>query len=213
MSSLLSAPLKSTYAHSLKQLLGVTGTPGTGKKSVAVELAALLGFTSKDLNVLARELGCAERIDDSVVVDTKRLSRALRGRAWSGVVFHGHLLPDLFRGEKRIDYVAVLRCDPSILKGRLWARGYRGDHLRENLEAELIGVSLSASLRSFGASRVREFDTSQSRPREVARAIAAGYKSRRSLQAGGWRDWTTHYDSPAALISLLSSSRTDSAFI
>jgi len=195
----------------LKQLLGVTGTPGTGKKSVAVELAALLGFTSKDLNVLARELGCAERIDDSVVVDTKRLSRALRGRAWSGVVFHGHLLPDLFRDE-RIDYVAVLRCDPSILKGRLWARGYRGDHLRENLEAELIGVSLSASLRSFGASRVREFDTSQSRPREVARAIAAGYKSRRSLQAGGWRDWTTHYDSPAALMSLLSSSRTDSAF-
>ncbi len=196
----------------MKHLLGVTGTPGTGKKSVAVELAAMFGFTAKDLSVLARELGCAERIDESVVVDTKRLGRALRGRAWSGVVFHGHLLPDLFRGDKRIDYVAVLRCDPSVLKGRLWARGYRGDHLRENLEAELIGVSLSASLRTFGASRVREFDTSHSEPREVARAIAAGYKSRRSLQGGGWTDWTTHYDSAPALMSLLSSARTDSAF-
>ena len=106
----------------MKKLLGVTGTPGTGKKSVAVDLATLLGFTARDLNVLARDLGCVERIDGSVVVDTKRLSRALRGRAWSGVVLHGHLLPDLFRGGG-IDYVAVLRCDPAILKERLLARG------------------------------------------------------------------------------------------
>src|SRR2546425_8567734 len=195
----------------MKQLLGVTGTPGTGKKSVAVELADLLGFTAKDVNALARELGCAERTGESEVVDTKRLSRALIERDWGDVVFHGHLLPDLFRRE-RIDYVAVLRCDPAILKERLLARGYRGDHLRENVEAELIGFSLSASLRSFGASRVREFDTSQSKPREVAGAIAAGYKSRRSLRSGGWRGWTTNYDSPAALMSLLSSASTDSAF-
>jgi len=194
----------------MKQLLGVTGTPGTGKKSVAVELADLLGFTAKDVNALARELGCAERTGESEVVDTKRLSRALIERDWGDVVFHGHLLPDLFRRE-RIDYVAVLRCDPSILKERLWARGYRGDHLRENLEAELIGVSLSASLRSFGASRVREFDTSKASPRDVAGAIAAGYKSRRRRRVGGWTDWTTNYDSAAELISLLSSARTDSA--
>ena len=195
----------------MKQLLGVTGTPGTGKKSIAAELADLLGFASQNLNVLALELGCVERVNGSVVVDTERLSRSLRERVRSGVVFHGHLLPDLFRGEG-IDYVAVLRCDPRILKERLLARGYRGDHLRENLEAELIGVSLSASLRSFGASRVREFDTSQSTPREVARAIAAGYKSRRSPRVVSWTDWTTHYDSAAELMSLLSSARTDSAF-
>ena len=195
----------------MKQLVGVTGTPGTGKKSVAVELADLLGFTAKDVNALARELGCAERTGESEVVDIERLSRALLERTWRGVVFHGHLLPDLFRGG-RIDYVAVLRCDPSILKERLWARGYRGDHLRENLEAELIGVSLSASLRSFGASRVREFDTSRSHAREVAGAIAAGYKSRRSQRVGSWTDWTRRYDSAAELRSLLSSARTDSAF-
>jgi adenylate kinase len=195
----------------MKKLLGVTGTPGTGKKSVAADLATLLGFTAMDLNLLARELGCAEQIDESIVVDTRRLSRVLRGRALSGVVLHGHLLPDLFRG-KGIDYVAVLRCDPAILKERLRARGYRGDHLRENVEAELIGVSLSTSLQSFGSSRVREFDTSQSKPREVARAIAAGYKSRRRLRSRAWTDWTTRYDSPAELRSLLSSTRTDSAF-
>lgn len=195
----------------VRQLLGVTGTPGTGKKSVAVELASRLGFTAKDLNALARELGCLELVDESAVVDTKRLSRSLRERVWSSVVFHGHLLPDLFRGEG-IDYVAVLRCDPAILKERLRARGYRGDRLRENVEAELIGVSLSASLRSFGATRVREFDTSQSKPEEVARAIAAAYASKRSLRSGDWLDWTTHYDSAAELRSLLSAARTDSAF-
>ena len=195
----------------MKHLLGVTGTPGTGKKSVSVELAAILGFTAKDLNELARELGCAERTDESVVVDTKRLGQALRGRTWSETVLHGHLLPDLFRGEE-IGYVAVLRCDPAILKERLRARGYGGDHLRENVEAELIGVSLSSSLRSFDASRVREFDTSQSKPQEVAKAIAAGYRSRRRPRSKGWTDWTTRYDSPAELTSLLSSARTDSAF-
>jgi len=195
----------------MKQILGVTGTPGTGKKSVSAELAALLGFAAKDLNALAREFGCMERVDEALVVDTERLSRSLGERVWSGVVFHGHLLPDLFRGVG-VDYVAVLRCDPATLKERLLMRGYRGDHLRENVEAELIGVSLSASLRSFGPAHVHEFDTSRSKPEEVAKEIAAGYRSKPPSRRGGWTDWTTRYDSPPALMSLLSSASTDSAF-
>ncbi len=175
-----------------------------------------MGFTAKDMNALARELGCLEQKCDSAVVDTVRLRRLLRGRPLSKVVFHGHLLPDIFRG-REIDYVAVLRCDPAILKERLQGRGYVGDQLRENLEAELIGVSLSASLGSFGTARVAEFDTSKAEPKEVASAIASDYKTRlrasRAKKKNDWIDWTTRYESAAELTSLLlSSSRTDSAF-
>ena len=200
----------------MRDILGITGTPGTGKKSVANELSGMLGCTSKDLNALAREFGCSENVGDSEVVDTNRLRRSLRGRDWGRVVFHGHLLPEIFRGEE-IDSVAVLRCEPTILKRRLQARGYLGGHLRDNLEAELIGVSLSASLRSFGAARVAEFDTSSADPKDIAAAIVTWHKARRGSRRGGkreWVDWTTRYESAAELTSLLlsSSSRTESAF-
>ena len=194
----------------LKQLLGVTGTPGTGKKTVALRVAKALRFSALSLNTLAYRFDCVAGTSQKVVVDTGRLRESLRKRAWKKALFHGHLLPEVFR-DGELDRVFVLRCDPAILKERLRRRGYVGDHLRENVEAELIGVSLSASIRAFGSFRVREYDTSESRPDRVCEAIISDYRSKRSGKKT-WMDWTNRYDSATELRSLLSVPRTASAF-
>lgn len=177
----------------------MTGTPATGKKSVAPLLADILGLKAVELNAVA-----GYRPD----VDTQSLRRAVL-KLLPGALIYGHLLPDVLRS-RELDFVAVLRCEPSVLKRRLCARGYPGDKVVENVEAELIGVVSDASVRSFGPTTVHEYDTTRAKPQAVARRIARDYLSRR-VHAGSWTDWTLRYDSSTKLRSLLSVPRTEPA--
>jgi broad-specificity NMP kinase len=119
------------------------------------------------------------------------------------------LVPDVLR-EGEPDFVAVVRCEPAELKSRLSARGYSHEKVLENVEAELIGVVLDASVRAFGAGVVREYDTTGSKPASVARRIADDYAAK-AVHEGPWIDWTLDYDSSTKLRSLLSTPRTEPA--
>lgn len=189
--------------------LGITGTPGTGKKSVASLVATVLKFGLLDLNSFAFEAGCAETSRDGIDVDVDKLHRALIKTGLNDRVIFGHLLPDVFkRGE--LSFVALLRCNPQILRKRLLARGYLGARLIENIEAELIGVSLSHALDVFGGRALGEFDSTNVDPARLSRQIVREFRSRPPRKTP-WIDWTTTYDSPAKLRFLLSSESKNSA--
>jgi broad-specificity NMP kinase len=114
-------------------------------------------------------------------------------------VVYGHLLTDVVRrGEAR--RVFVLRCEPLELKKRLVLRGYSGKKLRDNLEAELIGVLLSSAIEAFGDARVTEVDTTESTPSAATRKMLAliDEDSRKEKRI----DWTLAYVSAEKLTSL-----------
>jgi adenylate kinase len=184
----------------LPRALGVTGTPCTGKKSVSPRLASILGMTLVDVNGVAKSLAPKSGSDlpgGELAVDTDALrAELLKHRVRDSIVF-GHLLPDVLR-KKELGFVAVLRCEPLILKRRLEARGYDHAKVVENVEAELIGVVLDAALRAFGKSRVHEYDTTRSSPKAVAEKIAADFRAG-VPQDRPWMDWTLRYDSPTKL--------------
>lgn len=181
--------------------VGITGTPCTGKKTIAPFVASLLGMTVVDLNSFGstpRKRRSKER-----AVDTGLLRRHLLRRGFGDAVVSGHLLPEVLkRGD--LDFVVVLRCNPLVLKERLIARRYSDAKVLENVEAELIGVVLDASVRAFGEDLVHEYDTTSSTPSAVARRIARDYRSRRSGRQP-WTDWTLDYDSSTKLRLLLRS--------
>ena len=131
------------------------------------------------------------------------------GRRLRGAVVSGHLLADVLRASD-VGFVAVLRCDPVVLKRRLASRGYAHEKVLENVEAELIGVVLDAAVRRFGPSKVHEYDTSRTKPPSVARNIELDFRSGLP-QTVPWKDWTLDYDSSTKLRSLLSAPRTDPA--
>ncbi len=190
--------------------LGITGTPGTGKKSVASLVATLLKFRLLDLNAFALEAGCAKSSREGIDVDVDKLHRALVKTELNDRVIFGHLLPDVFRrGE--LGFVALLRCDPQILRKRLLARGYQGARLIENVEAELIGVTLSHALDVFGERALCELDSTSLHPARLSRQIVREFRSRPPRKTA-WIDWTTSYDSAAKLRLLLSSESKNSAF-
>jgi adenylate kinase len=190
------------------RFVGITGTPGTGKKTIAPLLAALLGIPPLSLNELSATSGVGVQTMDGVEVDTEALRRALLSAPGGRSLVYGHLLPDVLRRDEA-EAVFVLRCNPTELRRRLVERGYGGRRLLDNLESELIGVTLDAAIDSFGEELVLEYDTTRASPDAAAKALSRklGQRpaSRRRI------DWTRDYTSAEKLRSLLSEESTGSA--
>jgi adenylate kinase len=182
----------------LNGILGITGTPGTGKKSIAPLVAELLGAECFSINELARDHGYAEAKGDDYEVDTKGLRRKIASLVPRPSVLHGHLLPAVL-GRSLAERVVVLRCEPGVLGGRLRDRGYPGPKVRANLEAELIGLVASEAYNAFGALTC-EFDTTSTAPPAAAAAVV---RLAERKAAGRRIDWTRRYDSALKLRSLL----------
>ena len=174
--------------------VGLTGTPGTGKKSVAPLVASLIGLPYVSINDLA---GPRTTGDD---LDTKMLRARLRVKVRATSLLYGHLLPYVV-DKRSMSKVAVLRCEPGALKKRLQAREYPPAKVASNLEAELIGVVSFDTFTKFGPEITAEVDTTRTTPKDAARIIARFLLGQSILPRR--IDWSLGYDSAARLGSLL----------
>jgi len=184
-------------------IIGVTGTPGTGKKSVAPLLAKGLRVQCLSIDEVARSHGLLERRGGEWEVDAGALRRELHGFSVPTVIY-GHLLPHSI-DERLVSRAVVLRCEPSVLKRRLAARGYSQKKVIDNVESELIGVVSSETFEAFGEAKTFEIDTTNMVPEDAAGAskgvIAGDSKPDPRI------DWTLAYDTGARLRALLSVGR------
>jgi len=153
----------------------VTGVPGVGKSTVARGMARRLDGEHLDLSVLAEAWSLITGRDeerDTAIVDLEgmqlRLMR-LMGATRKPLIIEGHFAHDVVSPEAA-SYIFVLRRAPWVLKGELEARGYGVEKVRENVEAELIGVPLVEAVEAYGAERICEIDTTNREPEEVVEA-------------------------------------------
>jgi adenylate kinase len=128
-------------------IIGITGTPGTGKTAIASCLREK-GEQVIDLNRYINDNGLKERFDkkrDTYNVDVNKLNGSLkRSVPKDGNVFlDGHLSHFL-----DCDIVIVIRCDPSVLHDRLKKRNYAPSKITENVQAEALDVILCESMDS-----------------------------------------------------------------
>jgi broad-specificity NMP kinase len=158
---------------------------------------------------MGRHVGDTFEIDDR-----KAASSKFRWPAGRGLVVYGHFVPGFIR-RSGIGMAVVLRCEPKILKRRLLSRGYDVEKIRDNLEAELIGVSLAGCLERFGEEKVIQFDTTRTRPHRAANSILRTLRSpsKRLSKSLDKLDWTGAYTSATKLTSLLGFESTDVGLI
>ena len=126
----------------VRRVLAVTGTPGTGKTTLAAALCERVRESEHhSMTTLAEWCGAITEHSDGTGtrdVDVDMMSDSwsdLSGRFSSGLIIidgHlSHLMP--------VDGVILLRCRPDILRQRLEARGWLNAKVEENVEAEFIG--------------------------------------------------------------------------
>ncbi len=170
-------------------ILIITGTPGTGKSTVAEVVARRRNFKLIRLSNLAQEAASGyDEERESVEVDPERLFEVVRPLATGDVVIEGHLAHLLpFSGAT----VVVLRCAPAELERRLRKKGFSEEKIRENLEAEALDVCLIESIEMH--SRVYEVDTSHLTPEQVAGCIAQILEGKGKRFRPGKIDWSEEF--------------------
>ena len=146
-------------------LVALTGTPGTGKTSVAKVLKEK--YSVIHLNELKEFYLDYDEERGSYEVDIEGLRRKFSSFEHSGtVILEGH-----FSHEMPVDIVIVLRCLPDELRRRLEKRKYPEEKVRENVEAEAMGLITAESIGIQGGDRVYEVDTTGIDKEEVARDV------------------------------------------
>jgi adenylate kinase len=183
----------------LEKILIVTGTPGVGKTVLSRLLSRETHSKFLSVGQLVKKGKLYTRYDRQTrayVMDERRTYARLLDlfRLYHGqcLVIETHWLGKFM--PKRPGMVAiVVRLDPLILANRLKLRKWPRRKVWENIEAELIDLSLYESIKFLGKKRVIEVDATLKEPqillREVVRLISAG-----KGWGGSTSDWLSRYD-------------------
>jgi len=149
-------------------LIGITGTPGTGKTSVSNHLRKK-GYVVFELNKIAEDQKFFCGIDekrDTKLVDVEKLNNFLLTNYKGNkdiIFFEGHISHLL----SAMDKIIILRCKPDILIKRLQQKNWSENKISENLEAETLDVILSESAQRFDEKHLFEINTTDKTTDEV----------------------------------------------
>jgi len=148
-------------------IISITGTPASGKTTIAEKVSSILGWTLVKLNELAEEKNLYCGIDekrDCKIVDIEKIKRAL-----SEINEHNLIIESHYAHEIPSDVVFVLRVNPKELRERARSKDWKNEKTEENVEAEIMGICLQESIDT--GQKIIEVDTTKKEPNDVAKEI------------------------------------------
>jgi len=149
----------------LATVIIVTGTPGTGKTTLARALAKAIEAHYLNLTRFVSKNKLYSGIDiqrGTKIIDMARTRVRLKEKLekLQGLVVIDTHVPDEIVPREMVKRVFVLRSDPRILERRLRAKKWRASKIRENVLAEIVDSCLNSAVEHYGQRRVVQFDTS-----------------------------------------------------
>lgn len=171
----------------------ITGNPGVGKHTCAKFVSEKLGKAKLiDINrvILSNNAVTLPTSGMNGIgeIDVKKTEKLILEeiKKTKDVVIVGHLAPYVLR-TTGIDLVAVLRRSPYQLAEIFRQRKYTPMKMKENIAAEILGITLYDSVETFGKERVAELDTTGKTPQDIAKDIVS--KLQKSRKQIGLIDW------------------------
>ena len=156
-----------TRPSSRRNMIIITGTPGTGKTTISKALAKEIHADYLSLTRFVTAKGLYSAIDrerKTRIVDIERTRKSLRKLIPKGrmIIVDTHVADSIPR--ERTRKVIVLRCHPKVLDSRLRKKGWSGKKVRENVLAEILDACYMIAVSYYGAKKVYQLDTSSRRP-------------------------------------------------
>lgn len=156
----------------MEKLIIITGTPCTGKSTLAQALAKKLGYQRLNLHHYYKTISSGyNKKKQAYDIDKKKFIALVRKKLSStkkGLVVDSHishLLP-----VKMVDWCIVLTCSNlKLLQKRLRKRKYSPQKIRENLEAEIFQVCLLEAKEQ--EHRIITFDTAYNSTSKIVKAL------------------------------------------
>ncbi len=125
------------------EVIIISGSPGTGKTTIAKKIALQKKYKYVDVNKLIKENKLNEKYDkerDTNVIDIDKLNKVLikiiKTEKAIGLVIDSHL--SHYLPKKYVDRCIITKCNLKELEKRLQKRGYSKEKIRENLDAEIF---------------------------------------------------------------------------
>lgn len=149
-------------------ILALTGTPGTGKTSVADALGEKTGWRVIHLNQLAQEKDLYSGYDEErecKVVDMKALEKEVKKQS----KLHNLIIEAHYSHSLPCDVVIALRTSPEELRERMKEKGWKKEKVEENILSEIMEVCNIESLEE--GKKTIEMDTTGKEPEEVVEGI------------------------------------------
>ncbi|QEE14927.1 adenylate kinase family protein [Promethearchaeum syntrophicum] len=176
----------------------LSGTPGTGKTTVAKKLKDN-NFSIISLGdfVIQNNLFCEEdKKRDTKIIDEEKInsffSKYLSNNKFSiPIIIESHYADII---DLPCEIAIILRCHPQILEKRLQSRNYSPEKIRENIQAELLGDSTSHMLERedlIEKGSIFEINSSNLTIEETANKIAEIIQKPENFQdlKAGWLSW------------------------
>jgi len=130
-------------------IIVITGTPGTGKTTLAKSIAKKKKSVYIDVNKLIKEYKLSEGYDRKrkcSIINIAKLKKVLvsiikkANKSKKSLIIDSHL--SHYIQPKYVDLCIVTKCSLKELKKRLQKKGYNSQKTRENLEAEAFDICL-----------------------------------------------------------------------
>ena len=124
----------------------ISGTPGTGKTTLAKKLVNYLKYKYLDVKRLIKLNKLSERYDQKMkcdIIDTKKLNKILieEIKQDKNIIIDSHL--SHYLNPKYVDLCIITKCNLKTLNNRLKKRRYNKQKIRDNLDSEIFDICLT----------------------------------------------------------------------